>query len=317
VVDTATDWRVDVDALSIGCVAAPRAEIAPLVKWAGGKRALAPMLRSKLPVRITSGVSPVRYFEPFAGGCALHLHMRSCGDVAMATISDTNADLIRCYQAIATDPDAVADAIPWFADDHCVEKYHHVRNAWNGMREIWPAAKRAAALLYLNKTCFNGLWRVNAAGAFNVPMGYREKLGERVVPKPSMPTREELHAFADAMIGVDLIACGFVDAMTRARPGDVIYADPPYLELSPTANFSSYTPGGFGLPEQEMLAAIARELVKRGVFVMLSNADVPIARDLYPSDIWNIETISASRRIAANGSKRGVVTELVITPRGM
>jgi DNA adenine methylase len=300
---------------TVGLASPPPIVPTPVLRWAGGKRAIAPLLYAKLPPRITSGPSPSRYFEPFAGGAALHLHMRALGGTASAVISDVNADLIATYQAIAADPVGVFDALALFADGHSAEKFYIVRDAWNGIRDTWRPARRAAAMIYLNKNCFNGLWRVNEAGGFNVPVGYKTKHGERIAASPSLPSLAELGAFASATADVEFRACGFVEAMTSARAGDVIYADPPYLGLSPTSNFTSYASGGFGVAEHEMLAAVARELVRRGVFVMLSNADVPKTYELYPRSDWNLEIVHAPRKIAARGASRGVVTELVITPR--
>lgn len=292
----------------------------PLIRWAGGKRALAPRLYAKLPPRLTLDNASVRdasvrYFEPFAGGAALHLYLRGRGVTAPATLSDLNVDLIDAYETVAADPAGVWSTFDLFANGHTAEKYYRMRDAWNGIRDTWTDTRRAAAFLYLTKTSFNGLWRVNASGGFNVPCGYQTTRGERRVLEPMLPLGD-LCAFAHAMRNVTFHGCHFVDALMSAREGDVVYCDPPYLALSPTSNFTSYASGSFGFAEHEMLASVARELVKRGVFVMLSNADVPAAHALYPRSEWDLEIVSASRSISARGASRGAVTELVITPKG-
>ena len=245
------------------------------------------------------------YHEPFLGGAALFLYLRDRGDHRLALLSDVNADLVELYQVIARHPHGVCSQLEVFAHGHDKAKYLRIREAWNGIRDTWSPCRRAAATLYLNRACFNGMWRVNASGAFNTPCGDRLAL----------PTFDQLFAVSEALKWTGIGAMGFVQAMTAAQPGDVIYCDPPYLALSATANFSSYAAGGFGFAEHETLAAVSRELVRRGVFVMLSNADVPATYALYPADDWNREIVSVPRRISAKGSGRGIVTELVITPK--
>ena len=276
----------------------------PLFKWSGSKRAIAAELAKRLPP--TLATAQRRYVEPFAGSAALFFYLRARGLDMPAVLADSNADLVNVYAAIAREPEAVAAWLEIFARGSSKGKFYLVRQAWNRTRELWTDARRAAGFIYLNRACFNGLWRVNAAGEFNVPYGQRASL--------AIPDREHVSAFARALAGVTLKAHGFVATLSACRPGDVVYCDPPYLPTSATSSFVGYDVGGFSTDDHELLASMTRELVRRGVWIMISNSDTPLARELYADPIWQIETISAPRRIAADATKRGDVRELLITP---
>lgn len=267
----------------------------PIVKWAGGKTKLLPELHARMPR--TFG----RYFEPFAGGAALFF---SLDLKCPAYLSDANADLIAMYRAVRDDVDGVIAVLSMHALYHSLDPAGHymvTRAKWNA-RDDSPS--RPADFIYLNKTCFNGLWRVNSKGEFNVPMGDYKS--------PKICDEAALRAASEKLHGVRLATGGF-DGPAASRdidPGSFVYFDPPYDPVSPTSSFTSYA-GTFDKDEQVALAHYAFILVRRGVQVMLSNSDTPFIRDLYA---WaRIDTVQCPRAINSKGDKRGAINELIIT----
>lgn len=267
----------------------------PIVKWVGGKTRLLPQLLARAPMLYG------RYYEPFAGGAALFFRL---APRERAVLNDFNADLVGVYRSVRGNVDAVIAHLERHRAAHCEEHYYATRTWWNTTRS--PTAdgpERAAAFIYLNKTCFNGLWRVNRSGDFNVPMG------RYVDPPICVP--EALRA-AQAVLARATLRCGdYRDAVADAERGDFLYFDPPYVPLTPTANFTSYTEDGFGRAQQVELADTARALWARGCHVMLSNSDTPLVRELYAG--FKIDQVKCGRAINANASKRGQVDELIIT----
>jgi len=265
----------------------------PVVKWVGGKTKLLPELRARMPERIG------RYYEPFAGGAALFF----ASAPADAVLGDDNRDLIATYRAIATDVDAVIRRLELHRRHHGESHYYEVRARWNDASVSWSAVDRAATFIYLNKTCYNGLWRVNRSGAFNVPMG-------RYVDPP-ICSPDVLRAAATALARAELRHGDFRAAVEDAQRGDFVYFDPPYDPLTKTANFTSYTAGSFGDDQQRALADLARGLVARGVRVMLSNSDTPFIRSIYKG--LKLDRVKCARAINSNASRRGEVDEVVVT----
>jgi DNA adenine methylase len=271
----------------------PSPAASPVVKWVGGKSKLLPELRARLPERIA------RYFEPFAGGAALFFATAP----ADAVLGDDNKDLIATYRAIATDVDAVIRRLELHRRHHDEAHYYEVRARWNDATVSWSAVDRAATFIYLNKTCYNGLWRVNRSGAFNVPMGrYTD---------PPICVPDTLRIASTALARAELRNADFRTAVADASRGDFVYFDPPYDPLTKTSSFTSYTAGSFGDDDQRALADLARDLVARGVRVMLSNSDTPFIRSLYRG--LRVERVKCSRAINSNASKRGEVDEVVVT----
>lgn len=264
---------------------------APIIKWVGGKTKLLGELLARLPPNIG------RYYEPFAGGAALFFRLAP----ARAVLSDDNADLITLYQTVQKDVAAVVRKLELHRAAHDEAHYYDTRTRWNDRDISWSAADRAATFIYLNKTCFNGLWRVNRSGAFNVP------IGRYVDPPICVPTT--LRA-AHAVLAPAILRGGdYRTAVADAGRGDFVYFDPPYDPVTPTANFTSYTANEFGAAAQRELADTARALVAKGCRVMLSNSDTPLIRSLYKG--FRIDRVKCARAINSNAAKRGEVDEVI------
>lgn len=265
----------------------------PVIKWVGGKTKLLPALLARMPGQYN------RYFEPFAGGAALFFRLAP----RRAVVADSNRDLIALYTALVRNPAAVIARLEHHRAVHDENHYYAMREKWNDDQALWPAADRAAAFIYLNKTCFNGLWRVNRAGAFNVPIGrYTD---------PPICVPSALRAASVVLARAELRCSDYQAATRDAAAGDFIYFDPPYDPVTATANFTSYSAHGFGEADQRELAKTAKLLIARGCRVMLSNSDTPLIRSLYKG--LRIDRVRCSRAINSNASKRGDVDELVIT----
>ena len=271
------------------------APAAPIVKWAGGKGRLVGELLARAPSRFR------RYYEPFIGGGALFFRLAP----EQSVIGDSNADLINMYRCVADDVDAVLRGLRLHRSRHDQDYYYAVRERWNGSGPRLAGAHRAAAFIYLNKTCYNGLWRVNSRGRFNVPIG-------RYV-SPSIYEPETMRSAARVLRGATIVAEHFTDSVADAGRGDFVYFDPPYHPLTKTAKFTSYTSTSFGDADQEQLADLVRELADRGCHVMVSNSDTPFIRRLYRG--FRIDRVSCARAINSKGKKRGAVSEVIITSR--
>jgi DNA adenine methylase len=269
------------------------APAAPIIKWVGGKTKLMGELQARMPTRMG------RYYEPFIGGAALFFRTAP----GRAVISDMNPDLVGLYRAVAADADGVIRRLELHRRSHDRAHYYAMRDRWNDSSVSWSPIDRAAAFIYLNKTCFNGLWRVNKAGHFNVPMGsYTE---------PPICVPDALRAAQVLLRRADIRHLDFRAAVADAERGDFLYFDPPYDPVTPTANFVGYTAGSFGQAEQRALATLAQDLVDRGCQVMLSNSDTPFIRSLYQG--FRIDRVSCPRAINSNAAKRGDVDEVIIT----
>lgn len=270
----------------------------PFLKWAGGKGQMLKQYEAFFPT------SPLRgYYEPFVGSGAVFFHLREQDLFDHYYLGELNAELITCYRVVR---DHVEDLIRLLAehqDRHDKTHYYAVRAqdrdpAWANQ----PDVVRAARLMYLNKTCYNGLWRVNNSGHFNVPMGrYRN---------PTIVDEDRLRAASLALQGVELAAVDFEAVMRLAQRRDFVYLDPPYFPRSKTANFTSYAPDSFGEYDHRKLALVFAELDRKGCRVMLSNSDTPLVRELYAG--FRQETVTARRAINSATGKRGPITELVV-----
>lgn len=263
----------------------------PFLKWVGGKTQLLDQFRPMLPEMFG------RYFEPFVGGAALFFALRP----PRASLYDVNEELIDCYRAIRDDVDSVIEAL----GDHRYERKHYYAVRELDPRALRPA-QRAARTIFLNKTGFNGLYRVNRAGRFNVPFGRHTK--------PAFRDEDNLRSCSLALQGVEVQVRDFRQIVGDATAGDFVYFDPPYAPVSDTADFTSYSAGGFGWVDQQTLATAFADLTKKGVYAMLSNSDTPAVRELYGS--FRIDEVSAARSVNSKADRRGKVSEVVIRNYG-
>ncbi len=261
----------------------------PFIKWVGGKRRVLPALFDRLPPHFNA------YYEPFLGGGALFYTLQSRG--VQAHLSDLNADLITTYKMVQNNLPQLITALQYHAACHSPTYYYEVRS----QHQLTCPIDVAARFIYLLKTCFNGLYRVNRKNEFNTPIGS--------YVRPNIVDMPTLTAAHQVLQGVSLVCQSF--SAIRPNAGDFVYFDPPYQGLKKDS-FVGYSAGGFGPAEQEELRDFAVKLTAEGVHVMLSNADVPLIRDLY-ADGFTITTLQAPRLINCQAAKRQKVGELVIT----
>lgn len=274
--------------------AAPSREPAPFVKWVGGKGRLLGQLLPLLP----RGVERMRHVEPFMGGGAMFFARRP----QRALLCDINPELVSTYTMVRDRVEDVIAELHGHAALHGGDGtyYYGVRERYN--RGGGDAAARAAMFIYLNKTCFNGLHRVNRKGEFNVPAG-------RYV-NPRILDEDGLRAASAQLQSAEIRCAGFESLLASARPGDFIYFDPPYEPVSRTSNFTSYAQEGFTQEDQTRLRDVFNELTRRGARCMLSNSDVPFIRELYKHH--RIDTVAAPRAVSCDKNKRGLVSEVVV-----
>lgn len=264
----------------------------PFLKWAGGKTKLVPELLKHVPASFGA------YHEPFVGGGALFWTLASQGRLCEVRLADTNYALISAYLAVQMDVEQVIRRLSTLANDEAT--FTRVRAERPERMDI---IETGIWMMYLNKTCYNGLWRVNKSGAFNAPFAEN---GQKVIDPAN------LRACARFLRGVELAIDPFEKVLHRAFEGDLVYFDPPYPPLSKTSSFTAYTEDGFGKADHERLVETALELKKRGCHVILSNSDQPHVRELY-AEGFTLHEVSAPRSINSKGAKRGHVGELVIT----
>lgn len=272
-------------------------EIQPFLKWAGGKRQLLPAIKNFIPYKYTT------YYEPFVGAGAVFFSIQP----TKAVINDTNRELINCYRTIKEYPEKLLEICQQHKKRHSKEHYYKLRaqDRRNNFKLI-SSIERAARIIYLNKTCFNGLFRVNSRGQFNVPYG---KYSNPCIADPSV-IRAVSAYLNDA--SVKIIEGDFERAVARARKGAFIYFDPPYHPISDTSSFTGYSINGFGEAEQTRLRDTCNKLSDRGCQVLVSNSNADFIRDLYDDPRYEIVEIKASRSINAVGSKRGKISEVLI-----
>lgn len=270
----------------------------PFAKWVGGKGKLLPKIRPRLPLKIRT------YYEPFVGGGAVFFAFLNEGRFQRAVIGDANEELIEVYAELTRGPDALIRALKRHEAAHSKDHYYAVRAS-----RPRSNTARAARFIYLNRTCFNGLYRVNRKGDFNVPMGRYSN--------PTICDEENLRAVSDAFLSckgpIDPCAEDFEEVVKRARKGDAVYFDPPYVPLSDTSDFTAFVKTGFDEASHVRLRDCFKRLDERGVHVLLSNSNTPLVRRLYKG--FRISRVKAPRRVNSKGDGRGDVTELLISGR--
>lgn len=289
------------------------------LRWVGSKTWLVrrlPFVLEAIRERLTAGG---RYHEPFLGAGRLATEIASAGHSRLV-LSDANPDLVNLWRAVREAPTELLMVTRRLQADHDADQratYYRERALYNETRDDLQLPRmddpgvlgnccptRAARLVYLNKTGFNGLYRVNKSGGYNVPIGRYKR------PRCHLP--EEVRACSAVLQPLRFATGDFGAALQQVQPGDVVYLDPPYVPLSATSSFTSYT-GAFGLAEQERLASTARLLALRGALVIASNSSAPLVRELYSGSTWALAEVPVGRSVSRKGSGRGAVPELLIS----
>lgn len=268
--------------------------VAPVVKWVGGKRQLLPEIEKYFPLKFST------YYEPFLGGGAVLFRFQP----KKAVVNDINQELINLYQIIKDDVESLIQDLQKHKNE--AEYFYEIRaldrdiEAYNKLTNI----ERASRIHYLNKTCYNGLFRVNNAGEFNTPFGKYKN--------PNFVNEITLRAVSNYFNSNNItFKCGdYEEALTRVRKGAFVYFDPPYDPVSNSANFTGYAKGGFDRKEQQRLKEICDRLDAKGIKFLLSNSSTDFIKDLYKE--YRIEIIKAKRAINSKGDKRGEVDEVLV-----
>ncbi|WP_282164312.1 DNA adenine methylase [Turicimonas muris] len=270
--------------------------MSPVLKWAGGKTQLLEELMSKVPQTYNT------YFEPFIGAGAFFLSLKP----KSAVINDTNEQLINLYQQLKHSPSEIISIVSSLDEVACDKNYYYkIRERYNQKitsKELDPEC--AALMIWINKHCFNGLYRVNSQGFFNVP--YNNKVTGKSLDKDNV---EAISRFLKEQ-NVTILCSDFENACKKVSPGDFVYLDSPYVPESSSANFTDYTKTGFSYEDHDRLADLFVRLDKLGAYVMLSNNDVPLVRELYRE--YNIEPLEVKRLINRNAAKRSG-KEVIVT----
>lgn len=274
-----------------------KTEADPFVKWVGGKRQLLAQFRELGLYPSEFNSTSCRYFEPFVGGGAVFFDLQPKN----ATLSDLNSELITTYKIIRDDVEPLILSLK----KHIYDKDYFLKTRAMNPVEM-SELDVASRFIYLNRTCFNGMYRVNSKGQFNVPFGRYKN--------PIICDEDNLRAVSKALRGVEILNVDYKIVISKAKAGDFVYFDPPYYPISSTSSFTSYTKDGFAEKEQVELRDTFAGLSNRGCYVMLSNSDSAFIRDIY-GGLKNviITTVSAGRAINSKATSRGKITELVIT----
>lgn len=267
----------------------------PFLRWAGGKTKLLPELLAHVPASIQT------YYEPFLGGGALFFALRP----KKAVLSDINPDLVQAYISVRDDVERLLSILKMHAREHTKrgKDYYLKVRALNTTH--LSSVEWAARAIYLNKTCFNGLWRVNKKGIFNVPLG-------KFKTPPKICDEENLLACSEALKGAEIYSCSFDKLIPAScQKGDFVYLDPPYVPLSKMSDFTAYSKEGFGSADQLSLSIAVKEIKKKKVDFILSNAGCPEVKELYKD--FKIEEVLMRRNINSKADLRGHVVEYLVS----
>ena len=268
----------------------------PFTKWTGGKRQLLPVIRELMPKKYN------RYFEPFVGGGALFFDLAPKN----AVINDFNAELINCYQQIKDNPQELIEILKVHQEYNSKEYYLDLRSADRDERiDMMSEVQRAARILYMLRVDFNGLYRVNSNNQFNVPYGRYKN--------PKIVDENLVSAISTYLNSnqIEIKKGDFEKAVLDVQPGDFVYFDPPYIPLSETSAFTSYTHEGFSYDDQVRLRDTFKKLSDTGAYVMLSNSSSFLVEELYRD--FNIHYVEATRTNGAKSSSRGRISEIIVT----
>lgn len=267
--------------------------VAPFLKWVGGKRQLMPELKSHIPKKVG------RYFEPFLGGGALFFEIQP----EQGIVNDANPDLINVYQVIKDNVDELIEDLKKHVNEE--EYFYQIRglDRTEGFNKLSPIQK-ASRIIYLNKTCFNGLYRVNNAGEFNSPFGRYKN--------PNIVNEVTLKAVNNYLNKTKTVInnADYIEATSDAKRGNFVYLDPPYDPVSDSSNFTGYTQSGFNKDEQIRLKEFCEKMDRKGVKFMLSNSSTQFIKELYSG--FKIHTVEATRAINSDPLGRGKVEEVIV-----
>ena len=282
----------------------------PFLKWAGGKTQLLPEIESRLPESIKTGEIDT-YVEPFVGGGAVFFHIaQKYESIKHFYLFDINEDLVNCYNTIKSDVDSLVEKLKTLEKKFYARKRPQQKDYYYQLRNEFNSDRSTAKLIFLNKTCYNGLYRVNSKGEFNVPFGDYKK--------PTICNEDNLRAVSGILQSAEIICGDFEISKEYITKKTFIYIDPPYRPLSPTASFTSYSKENFANKDQIRLAEFCRRVEAKGAKFLLSNSD-PKNED--PTDHFfenhyaefTIETVKATRAINCKAAGRGQINELIIT----
>ncbi|MBK3518594.1 DNA adenine methylase [Carboxylicivirga marina] len=267
--------------------------IAPFLKWVGGKRQLLPAINQYMPKSYNN------YYEPFVGGGAVLFNLQPQN----AIINDFNQELVNVYKVIKNHPEELIKDLKKHKNES--DYFYEIRGLDRkpGFNKL-SAIKKASRIIYLNKTCYNGLYRVNNSGEFNSPFGKYKN--------PNIVNDITINAVSEFLNSnkVRILNGDFEKAVETAKEGDFVYFDPPYVPVSQSANFTGYVQGGFNLAEQERLRDVCNRLNDKGVQFLLSNSSTPIIHELYAA--YDIKVVKATRAINSNAAKRGAIDEVLV-----
>jgi DNA adenine methylase len=265
------------------------------LRWVGGKRQLLPEILARLPQEIET------YYEPFVGGAAVFFALAKLGRFKRAVLGDTNAELINVYRQLRDNCEGVLRCLAVHAGHNGEKYFYEQRGKVKGALDLAGAAR----FIYINRTCYNGLYRVNRKGDVNTPWGH--------LAKPRIYDVEGLRSTSRVLQGVELITGHYEDTIGAAKRGDAVYFDPPFVPTSRSASFTAYQRGQFAGPEQEELAKAMRACADVGAYVLLSNSDTIESRRIYGVPGNTVEVVGARRNINSDASKRGAVGEILVS----
>ena len=280
-------------------------DVKPVLKWVGGKRALIPDIREYY-----RNLNPTKYIEPFFGGGSVYFDILKTFGVSFketSIINDVNKDLIQLYKNIKSSPKEIIHFCKELEKDYYKYDYYHIRDRFNGLDrdknevERYEGVVRSSSLILLNRTCFNGLYRTNRSGLFNVPKGSYKN--------PRIINEENLYKLSSLLPKVENIRNAQFDDIKEVKKGDLVYFDPPYHPLNETSSFTSYS-GSFGREEQIRLRDYFKKLNGDGVYVILSNSSSPFIKEIYNE--FNIIEVYCRRNINSKSNKRGKIPELLV-----
>lgn len=276
--------------------------VKPFLKWVGGKTKLVPELVEMFPKKFEN------YFEPFVGGGALFYEVIQKYNVGFSSINDINKKLIIAYRQIKQNPKELISLLKTIDDEYKKlsleeqEKYFYsIRKKYN--EETIDNKTTASYLIFLNKTCFNGMYRENSKGQYNIPFGDQKN--------PNICDKENILAVSKCLENTEITNYSFEESVKKCKKNDLIYFDPPYYPINVTSSFTGYSKSSFGEVEQKKLKEVFADLANRGCFVMLSNSHTPFIEELYKD--FHINYRYAARSINSKGDKRGKIKEVVVT----